>query len=216
MKTVVLASGGLDSSTLMFLLKRERAEMLPVHVNYGQLAEQREWIAVRRFCAAARLPQPVKVDASGLGQVPSGLTRRGGRWNSDPFYPGRNLLLATVGAIIGYPRGYRTVALGLVANALYPDQTQEFVRTARDALSESLGCKMSVIAPLLQLPKTQVVELGLRAGAPLDRTYSCQRGSVPPCGHCSSCKDRLSALQAAAGRAARRRRVGRVRTKSEG
>ena len=120
----------------MFLLKRERAEMLPVHVNYGQLAEQREWIAVRRFCAAARLPQPVKVDASGLGQVPSGLTRRGGRWNSDPFYPGRNLLLATVGAIIGYPRGYRTVALGLVANALYPDQTQEFVRTARRPVRE--------------------------------------------------------------------------------
>ena len=216
MKTVVLASGGLDSSILMFLLKREHVELLPVHVNYGQLAEEREWYAVRRFCTASGLPPPLKVDAPGLGQVPNGLTRKGVRWRSDPFFPGRNLMLTTIGAIIGFPRGYRTVALGLVANALYPDQTQDFLRVARNALSESVGSKLNVIAPLLRIPKTMVAELGLKAGAPVGRTYSCQRGSSPPCGRCSSCMDRLNALMAAESWGAKRRRARRAPTKGEG
>lgn len=195
MKTVVLASGGLDSSVLMFLLKRERTEMLPVHVNYGQLAEAPEWSAVKRFCHAAGLPPPTRVDASGLRQVPSGLTRKSKRWAADPFFPGRNLFLATVGAAMGYSRGYRTVAIGLVANALYPDQTGEFVNATRDALSESFGCKMQVTAPLLRLTKRKVAELGRTSGAPVAMTYSCQRGSSPPCGLCSSCADRVVALK---------------------
>lgn len=215
MKTVVLASGGLDSSILMYLLKRERVELLPVHVNYGQLAESREWAATLRFCKTAGLPRPVRVDAAGLGQVPSGLTRRGGRWASDPFFPGRNLMLATIGAAIGYPQGYRSIAIGLVANALYPDQTQEFVRRVRDALSESLGSKMNIIAPLLGLSKSRVVELGVRAGAPIHQTYSCQRGLSPPCGRCSSCTDRNTALSTVKTELARRRTFRKARTKGD-
>ena len=197
MKTVVLASGGLDSSILLYLLKREHVELLPIHVDYGQLAERREWLALKRFCTKAKLPTPIRVDARGLGLVPSGLTRRSKRWERDPFFPGRNLLLVSIAAALGYTRGFRSVAIGLVANALYPDQTKEFVRVAQTAISESTGAKFQVGAPLLRLSKTDVVLLGRRLGAPIPLTYSCQRGGSFPCGRCSSCTDRASALTAA-------------------
>jgi len=180
---------------LMSLLKRERVKILPIHVNYGQLAEVREWSALRRFCAAAGLPTPIRIDASGLESVPCGLTRRSKRWKSDPFFPGRNLILATMGASVGFSRGYRTVALGLVANTLYPDATKEFTQVASEALSESFGAKILVTAPLLQFSKREVVELGKASHAPLSLTYSCQLGKLPPCGRCSSCRDRVAALK---------------------
>lgn len=215
MKAVVLASGGLDSSILLTLLKRERVAMLPIHVDYGQLAERREWLSLKRFCATAGLPAPVRVDVSGLGAVPSGLTRSGRNWRPDPFFPGRNLMLATVAAAVGYPQGYRTVALGLVANALYPDQTKEFVRAAEGALSESFGSKINVIAPLLGLPKAKVAELGVKARAPVHLTYSCQRGSLPPCGECSSCTDRAAALATLKNPRARKHPKPRARAKGD-
>lgn len=198
MKTVVLASGGLDSSVLLFLLKREHVEVLPVHADYGQLAEKQEWSSLRRFCRAAKLPNPIKVNATGLRRVPSGLTRKGDRWARDPFFPARNMVLVSIGGAIGHSAGARAVALGLVANALYPDQTKEFVRRAQDSLSEGLGGKMLVIAPLLTLSKSEVVALGLRMGAPIGLTYSCQRGEHRPCNRCSSCADRARAVSEAA------------------
>jgi 7-cyano-7-deazaguanine synthase len=197
LKTVVLASGGIDSSVLMLLLRRERVEILPVHINYGQLAEPREWPALKRFCAVTRLPNPIMVNASGLGLVPSGLTRRATQWKSDPFFPGRNLILAAMGASVGYSRGCRTIALGLVANTLYADATKEFVRVASDALSESFGARMLVTAPLLRFNKREVVELGKASHAPLSLTYSCQLGTSSPCGRCSSCRDRIAAFEGA-------------------
>jgi 7-cyano-7-deazaguanine synthase len=196
-KTVVLVSGGLDSSVLLYLLKREHSELMPIHVDYGQLAERWEWLALGRFCMRARLPPPLRVGASGLGKVPSGLTRSSKRWERDPFYPGRNLLLASIGGAFGYSRGYRSVAIGLVANALYPDQTKEFLSAAQAALSESTGAKFQVSAPLLKLSKVEVVKLGKSLGAPIALTYSCQRGAAQPCGRCSSCKDRAMAMSEA-------------------
>lgn len=197
MKTVVLASGGLDSSILLFLLKREHVDVLPVHVDYGQLAEKQEWSSLRRFCRKAKLPNPIRVNATGLRKVPSGLTRKGNRWARDPFFPARNMVLVSIGGAIGHPVGARAVALGLVANALYPDQTKDFVRRAQGALSESLGGKMLVLAPLLTLSKSEVAALGLSMGAPIGLTYSCQRGEHRPCNHCSSCADRARAVSEA-------------------
>ncbi len=198
MKIVVLASGGLDSSVLLSLLKRERLDVLPVHVDYGQLAEKQEWSSLRRFCREAKLPNPIRVDATGLRKVPSGLTRKGGRWAADPFFPARNLVLVSIGGAIGYPAGARSVALGLVANALYPDQTKDFISRAQDSLSEGLGGKMVVTAPLLSLSKAEVVALGLSLRAPIEETYSCQRGERRPCNRCSSCRDRAHAVSDAA------------------
>jgi 7-cyano-7-deazaguanine synthase len=178
----------------MALLNREHVELLPIHVNYGQLAEAREWFALRRFCTMVGLLRPVKVNVSGLGLIPSGLTRRSRRWRSDPFFPARNLILAAIGGSVGHSRGYRTIALGLVANTLYPDATKEFVRVTGDAISESLGARIQLIAPLLRFSKREVVDLGKAAHAPLSFTYSCQLGAPRPCRSCSSCRDRMAAL----------------------
>ena len=60
MKTVVLASGGLDSSVLLYLLKREHAELLPIHVNYGQLAEPQEWASAQAILYEGEAAHPNK------------------------------------------------------------------------------------------------------------------------------------------------------------
>ena len=43
MKVVCLVSGGLDSSSMMLLLKKYGYEIYPLHINYGHRAEEKEW-----------------------------------------------------------------------------------------------------------------------------------------------------------------------------
>ena len=184
--------------------------MLPLHIDYGQLAARREWLALIRFCKACRIARPVRVDVRGLGIIPSGLTRSSSRWRANPFFPGRNLILASIASGVGYSRGFRTIAFGFVANTLYPDSTQEFVTAASAALSEAMGARIQVTAPLLRFSKRQTAELGRAVRAPTQLTYSCQVGGAIPCARCSSCRDRTSALAENTVRSSRRRRATRT------
>ena len=42
--------------------------------------------------------------------------------------------------------------------------------------------------PIIQMSKSEIVEMGVRLGAPLEHTWSCYEGYEIPCGHCDSCR----------------------------
>jgi 7-cyano-7-deazaguanine synthase len=74
MKIVALVSGGIDSSVMSFLLKKDGHELLPLFIDYGQLASEKEWIAVKKMCQHFGL-NPQSIDISGFGgAIPSGIT----------------------------------------------------------------------------------------------------------------------------------------------
>lgn len=193
MKMVVLASGGVDSSVMMFLLKKENHDLLPLFIDYGQLARKKEWKACRNFCQYVNL-KPHRMDISGFGKsVPSGITNNSLDIEKDAFLPTRNLLLLTLGASFGYAKSVYIVAIGLLSNPIFPDQTVEFVQVSQENISTALGADIRILTPLISLNKTDVFGLARRYGLPLDLTYSCHSGSEKPCGHCISCKERMVA-----------------------
>jgi 7-cyano-7-deazaguanine synthase len=67
-----------------------------------------------------------------------------------------------------------------------------------DKLIPQSGKPLRIELPLIELSKSQVVELGVRVGAPLHLTWSCYFGnSGSPCGTCDQCRWRLEAFRAA-------------------
>lgn len=204
-KAVVLLSGGLDSCTAAAMAKRDGFTLHALSFDYGQRHE-RELQAARDVAEAlgtaehrvlrvplgelggsaltdATLEVPDAPDADQIGQeIPS------------TYVPARNTVFLSLALALAEVRGADTIVIG--ANALdysgYPDCRPEFLeafeRMARlGTKAGAQGMTLRVWAPLLSMTKAQIVEAGLAAGAPLERTWSCYRGGQRACGRCESC-----------------------------
>lgn len=190
---MALSSGGVDSSIMMLLLKKDGHVVLPLHVNYGHLAEQQEWQACCRVCKHLGLNEPFRMDLSGYGQIPSGLTNPDLDIVERAFLPGRNMLFLLAGAAYAYSTRSDAIALGLLSNPIFPDQTIGFVKSAQDCLVAALGTNIKLLAPLIGLDKRDTLNLARKHSFPLELTYFCHSGNEKPCGFCISCRERIAA-----------------------
>lgn len=193
MKVVVLASGGVDSSVTLFLLKKDGHEVLPLFVDYGQLAGEKEWSSCRAICTFLGLV-PTRVDISGFGKsIPSGITNDKLDIEKHAFLPTRNLLFLTVGAAYAYTCFASAVAIGILANPIFPDQTVDFVQTAEKTIKTALGSDIGVLAPLISLDKRDTLNLAIKYKLPLDLMSYCHSRTEKRCGVCISCRERIAA-----------------------
>ena len=103
MSLVALVSGGLDSTLMCSLATEEGIELLPLFVNYGQLAVTKELTSCCVNFRQLGFPEPQIIDLSGFGQtIASGLTCGSKDVFLDAFLPGRNMLFLLVGAAYAY------------------------------------------------------------------------------------------------------------------
>jgi 7-cyano-7-deazaguanine synthase len=193
MKIVPLTSGGVDSFVMTLLLKKEGHELFPLFIDYGQLAREKEWMACQSVCRFLGL-EPRRIDISGFGKsIPSGITNNKLDVEKNAFLPTRNLLFLVLGAAYGYTKSANVVAIGLLSNPIFPDQTRNFIQAAQKSITMSLGTNTVVLAPLISLDKRDTLRLARKYELPLNITSSCHLGGEKPCGRCISCKERIAA-----------------------
>jgi 7-cyano-7-deazaguanine synthase len=188
MGIVNLASGGLDSSLISVLALEQNIPVFPLFIDYGQRSVEMEWKACRKVHKSIKASKPVRINISGFGQVIlSGLTSESLDIHKDAFTPCRNLLFLVVGASYAYQLGIDTVAIGLLSEqfSFFPDQREEFVHKTENAIAAALGKKFTIITPLSEFSKDDVVKLAQQKG--LTNTYSCHAGGIRACGKCISC-----------------------------
>jgi 7-cyano-7-deazaguanine synthase len=191
LRIVVLSSGGIDSSVMLKLLKKAEHLIFPLFVDYGQLAATNEWKACKSVCKHLDL-NPTRMDISGFGKlIPSGITNSKLDIEKEAFLPTRNLLLLTLGAAYGYDKSAFTIAIGLLSNPIFPDQTSVFIQETQKAIGEALGLNITILAPLLGMTKADTIRLAQKYRLPMDTMYSCHLGGTNPCGFCISCKEKI-------------------------
>ncbi|HEY4240911.1 MAG TPA: 7-cyano-7-deazaguanine synthase QueC [Kofleriaceae bacterium] len=205
MKAVVLLSGGLDSSTALAVARSQGFAVHALTVRYGQLHEV-ELAAARRAAEAlgATEHRVVTVDLSPLAA--SALTTPGVAVPKDrslaeigapgdvpsTYVPARNTVLLSLALAWAESIGARDLFLGVnVLDASgYPDCRAEFVR-AFEALAQvaTRGGGFRVHAPLIDLTKAQIIQLGLSLGVDYGATHSCYDpvGDLA-CGRCDACQ----------------------------
>lgn len=189
-KIVTLVSGGLDSTLLAVLAQEEGLQQYPLFINYGQRALEQEFAACKRSMAALGLPEPQVADLAGFGAlIRTGLTDPSKRVQEDAYTPGRNMLFLLTAAAYACQVGADTVSIGLLneETSLFPDQTQDFLLEAEKILRLAVARDISVIAPLAEFFKKDVVEVATRKG--IFSTYSCHLGTEKPCGACIACNE---------------------------
>ncbi|GAC1306871.1 MAG: 7-cyano-7-deazaguanine synthase QueC [Acidimicrobiales bacterium] len=214
MKSIVILSGGLDSTVCMALAAKAAEDVVALTFDYGQ----RHRIELERAALVAGHYRAehvvVHLDASQWGgsaltdvsiAVPDASTQSAPPGQIPVTYvPARNLIFLAVAMGVAEARHADDVYLGI--NALdysgYPDCRPEFVtsfvETARLALKRGVeGNPVTVRTPLADLTKEGIVRLGVEVGAPLELTWSCYRGGARPCGTCDSCVLRTRGFAAA-------------------
>lgn len=212
-RTVVIASGGMDSTTLAYWLKETDVTQLTLlSVDYGQ-RHRVELDFVRRTAKALGCTH-VQLDLPGLGgllsgsaltdskvEVPSGYYTDASM--RDTVVPNRNALLLDMGVALAVSIQADTVAFGAHAgdHPIYPDCRPEFVnaytQTARLANEGFAVAGFTVTAPFLRRTKAEIVGLGAELGVPFEDTWSCYRGGRSHCGQCGTCAERREAFDLA-------------------
>jgi 7-cyano-7-deazaguanine synthase len=201
MKAVVLLSGGVDSTTVAYLAARSGYEIHALTVRYGQRHE-RELEAAAAVCRALDVADH-RVARLDFGDWGSSLTGSAALPTSgvaagipSTWVPMRNLIF------LGMASGYAEVVgadviyigVGQIDYSGYPDCRQEFIdayQRAADLASKQYveeGISIPVLTPLMHLPKSGVIRLGLSLGVNYDLTWSCYEGGAEPCGVCDSCR----------------------------
>ncbi len=171
-----MLSGGVDSACLLaFCCQQYPDDVDALFVDYGQAAAQPE-----REAATA----VADVFGAGLRQarVSIGLIAEG-------EIPGRNALLVHLALATADPAP-TTIMLGIHAGTPYRDCSPAFVEAMQVSLDAHRDGTLQLAAPFVTWSKTEMYAYAHATSVPIKLTYSCEVGTVPPCGTCPSCRDR--------------------------
>jgi len=212
-KAVVLLSGGMDSATTLALAVKEYGpeEVLAIIFDYGQL-HAKELVAALALAShynvkhkkiiinlrqiggsaltASNIPVPkFEEDEDVWERTGSALT----------YVPMRNTIFIALAAAVAETIGAYEIWTGFnfIDSGGYPDTRPEYVEAINEVLRVGSRDKPKVVAPLINLTKAQIVELGQRLHVPWELTWSCYKGGVHPCGECNACVQRRKGFQEA-------------------
>lgn len=198
---VLLASGGLDSTTLAYWLKRKGIQYVPLFINYGQHCATTEYETLRKVIPADYVSSIHTIDISSVYSGSSSrLIDEPNLWidnmEGDQLYlPYRNLLMLSVGAAFAQSHGYSRLFAGFIDSnhAKEIDCSSRFFIELGEML-RGYG-SVHIEMPFREMSKSDVARLGIELHVPLGATFSCQAASMVPCGACPNCVDRLEALK---------------------
>ncbi len=203
MKALLIYSGGLDSTTLLYEY-RDRIS-LAVTFDYGSKHNAREIACAVDNCKRLGIKHLViplgfigqyfKSDLLlGGGEIPEGHYAEENMKST--VVPFRNGIMLSVAAGLAESYGLDTVLLANHAgdHAIYPDCRPEFVAAMDDAVRAGTYEGIRVVSPYCLLTKRDIALRGKDLGVDYSRTYSCYKGGEKHCGKCGTCTERKEAL----------------------
>jgi len=209
-KAVVLVSGGLDSATALAVARSEVDACYALTIDYGQRHRQ-ELEAARRVAAALGVAEHriARFDLSWIGG--SALTDASIDVPQQPsegipvtYVPARNTVFLALA--LGWAEVLEAEAIYIGANAVdysgYPDCRPEYLEAFRRlaALATKAGVEgrpTDIRAPLVNLPKAEIIRTGARLGVDYSLTLSCYDPDAEgrACGRCDACRLRAQGFK---------------------
>jgi len=209
---VVLLSGGLDSATTLAIANDQGYECYALSFFYGQ-RHSIELDAARKIAATAKVNEHrvISIDLSEFGG--SALTDHKIEVPEVPttgipvtYVPARNTVFLSLGLAWAEVLGARDLFIGVnaVDYSGYPDCREEFIREFEKLANLATqagveGTRFTVHAPLIELPKADIIRKGLQLGLDYGNTVSCYQpnDAGAACGRCDSCRIRKQGFQSA-------------------
>ena len=206
MKTLVLLSGVVDSTTALHWAKQEHHVAGALAFHYGSNHAARELACARYQAEQLRVPyheidircisqRLVSALLSGAEAIPTG------EYNEENMkqtvVPFRNGIFLSIAAGIAESCGAEGVVIAAHAgdHSLYPDCREEYMQAMGEAIRLGTYAGVQILRPFISMTKGEIVALGARLGVDFAHTYSCYCGGETHCGRCGTCQERIEAFR---------------------
>jgi 7-cyano-7-deazaguanine synthase len=208
MNTILIYSGGLDSTVLLYQLLDAKAEVACLTIDYGQ-RHRVELECARKICNSLKLEHKTVDLRSITGllggssltdasiEVPEGhyeeMTMKA------TVVPNRNMIMLSLATGWAISRKADSVAYAAHCgdHAIYPDCREVFVEAMNNVIALADWHKLSLYCPFQKMNKRDIVIRGMELGVPFKDTWSCYQGKEKHCGRCGTCIERREAFHLA-------------------
>jgi 7-cyano-7-deazaguanine synthase len=214
-KAVILFSGGLDSTTVLALVKSQGYACFCLSFHYGQ-RQDIEIDKAKKIAQAQDVQQHLilKLDLDTIGgsalttDTPVPKNRQLAEMEEQipvTYVPGRNIIFLSHALAWAEVLGVTDIFLGInaVDYSGYPDCRPDFL--AAFARMANLGTKagsegkpFNLHAPLMTMDKKEIIQTGISLGVDYGQTHSCYDPVEElACGKCDACLLRLQGFAGA-------------------
>lgn len=205
---VVLLSAGMDSAVCASVAN-QYYRLAFLHIQYGQRTERKEGECFQKLCAYFKPEKTLIAKAYFLKDIgASSLTNESLPIPTEEteeipttYVPFRNGIFLSIATAWAEAIGAKKIFIGVnqVDFSGYPDCREVFISAFNKAIKEGTKPEtdIEILAPLVNLTKKEIVELGIQLKTPFELTWSCYQDETLACGECSSCRLRLKAFKEA-------------------
>lgn len=208
MKTVIVYSGGLDSTVLLYHTLAQGHSVKAISVNYGQ-RHACELARAQSICQNLSVDY-IQADLSALQPLLAGSSLTSpeidvaeGHYTEENMkstvVPNRNMILLSLAA--GHAISIKADQIAYAAHsgdhAIYPDCRNEFADAMANAIRICDWHQVELVRPFVDWSKTDIVRRGSELKVPFDQTWSCYKGGETHCGRCGTCIERREAFDLA-------------------
>ena len=210
MSSELLLSGGIDSATILTSITKQNEKVFAITFDYGQ----KHYAEIEKAKNLAKEfdvheHKIIKLNLSEF--TDSSLTDRNIQVHKclpdenipSTYVPGRNTIFLSIALSYAESKGCSSIYIG--ANAIdysgYPDCRPEYIEAFQNLVNLATkktvtGGHIEINAPLINLTKIEIIELGIKNGLDIEKTLSCYDPIMKnePCNKCPSCRIRNEAL----------------------
>jgi len=203
-KAIAIVSGGLDSVTLAYLLASRGYELHIVSFDYGQRHVKE--LEYARHCTTALGASFDLVDLSGLLPLLRGSALTDDVRVPDGHYtapsmaativPNRNAIMLSIAYAAAVSSDADIVGIGVHSgdHPIYPDCRPEFINQFEKMEGLATDKNIRLYAPFLDVPKSEIIKVGILLEVDYRYTWSCYKGGEVHCGTCGTCVERREAF----------------------
>jgi len=203
-KCVVILSWGLDSAVTAYSLKNKGYDLEAITFDYWQ-RHSREIECAKALAKNLWIPHKI-IDLQGVFsnnaltgeiEVPHGYYEEENM--KQTVVANRNMTMISIVAWYAISKEIKNIAIWVHSwdHAIYPDCREITISAIEKAIK--LGnweCeKFKILAPMINLDKTEIVSIGEKLKVPFWLTQTCYEWREKACGKCWSCQERLESFK---------------------
>lgn len=214
MKAIALLSGGLDCTVASSVYSKDY-EIHAITFNYGQKSFKQELTASKQICEKMGFIHKV-IDLNWLSEISNSSLNtdenipepeyddldnieKSIKTAASVWVPGRNTVFTSIALSYAESIGASIIIVGWDKEEAhtFPDNSKEYLEKFNELFEVGSPINIKVEAPLINLDKNEIVQLGAEFNAPMELSYSCYKGEDKHCGVCESCMRRKRGFQKA-------------------
>jgi len=209
MRILCVCSGGLDSVVLSHKIAAEHELAGLVSFDYGQRHNKELDYAAR--CAKTLSVSHDVIDITSIGKHLTGNALTEDIDVPDGHYaeetmkitivPNRNAIMLAIAFGVAASKKADAVATAVHGgdHFIYPDCRPDFIDAFETMQKHALDgyADISLYAPFVHVPKSEIVVEGAKVNVPFADTWSCYKGGEKQCGACGTCVERREAFHLA-------------------